>query len=76
MHGISGCDSVSSFYPYWKDNKIPKIKKQTRQTDRYDRIRWISLTLLSAVTSIQYVSYFYDGNKSGLSVNELRRRML
>ena len=37
----------------------------------------ISLTLFSAsaVTSIQYVCYLYEENKSGSTVNELRYRM-
>ena len=36
----------------------------------------LSLESLSVVTSIQYVCYFYEENKSGSSVNELRYRML
>ena len=36
----------------------------------------LSLESLSVVTSIQYVCYLYEENKSGSSVNELRYRML
>ena len=80
MYAISRCDPISSFFTYWKDSNIPNIKKPTEQTqtDRYDRIRWISLFLLwksVCCTTIKYLCYFYDKNKSASSVNELRCRM-
>ena len=63
------------FYTYWEDNIISETKQteQTR-TERHDQIWWISHTLLrspSVVTSIKYVCYLYDQNKSASSVNEL-----
>ena len=68
------------FFTYWKDNNIPNIKKQTGQTGRTDRIDFgdfpsLSLESPSVVTSVQYVCYLCDDNKSGSSVNELRYRM-
>ena len=66
------------FFTYWNSNNILNIKKQTeqpQQTDSYDRLRWVSSLPIespSVVTSVQYVCYLYDDNKSGSSVNDLR----
>ena len=70
---MSECDFVSTF-SHWKDSNIPYNKKQNRRTERYDWLRWISLYLESpsAVTSLHYVCYLHEENKSGSSVNELR----
>ena len=66
------------FFTYWKDNNVLNIEKQNQQTDKYDWLRWLpSLSLESpfVVTSIQYVCYLYEEDKSGSSVNKSLYRM-
>ena len=51
-----------------------KIDKLTNMIV-FGKIPSLSLERLSVVTSIQYVCYLYEENKSGSSVNKLRYRM-
>ena len=63
------------FFRYWKDNNIQTFKtlknKLDELTDVID-VGSLSLESPSIATSIQYVCYLYDENKSSSSVNELR----
>ena len=79
MYVISGCDSVSSFSHIGKIKTFQRLKNKLEElTDMiyFGEFPSLSLESLSVVTSIQYVCYFYEENKSGSSVNELRYRML
>ena len=65
----------------WKNltNSTTEQTEQTRQTDSmidFGEFPSLSLESPSVVTSIQYVCYLYDDNKSGSSVTELRCWML
>ena len=73
---ISGYDSVSTFSLNEKIAPFETLKNKFDElTDMIDFREFFSLSLesLSVVTSLHYVCYLYEENKSGSSVNELRR---
>ena len=79
MHVIPGCDSVSSFSDIGKIKTFQRLKNKLEElTDMiyFGEFPSLSLESLSVVTSIQYVCYLHEENKSGSSVNELRYRIL
>ena len=79
MHVILGYKSVSSFSHIRKITTFQRLKnKLDNLTDiiNFGESPSLSLESLSVVTSIQYVCYCYDENKSDSSVNELQYRML
>ena len=68
------------FFTYWKDNNIPTLKNKQNKLELTDMIDFgefpsLSKESPSVVTSIKYVCYLYDDNKSASSVNELCRIM-
>ena len=69
MHAISGCNCVSSFSRTGKITTFQTLKNKL--DDLTDIISALILGSPSAVTSIQYVFYLYDENKSCSSVHEL-----
>ena len=77
MHAISRCDSVSSCSHIGKITAFKTLKNRQNKldepTDTIDFGEFLSLFLerSSVVTSIQFVCYFCDSNKSGSSVHEL-----
>ena len=77
MDVISRCYSVSSLSHNWKDKTFQTLKIDG-MADMIDFGEFLSFSLenLSLVTSIQYVCYLYEENKSGSSENELHFRML
>ena len=81
MHAISRCDSVNSFSHTGNITTFQTLKNKQNKldelTDMVDFGEYPSLSLESSsvVTSIQYVCYLYDDNKSDSSVDELRCRM-
>ena len=77
MHTELGCYSVSSFSHIGKMTTFQTIKKIDELTNMIDIGEFPSLFLESpsAVTSIKYVCYLYEVNKSGSSLNELRHRI-
>ena len=79
MHAISGYDSVSSFSHTGKITTSQTLKNKLDELTgmiNFGEFPFISLESQCVVTSIHYVCYFYDENKSGSSVNELRYRMI
>ena len=75
MHAISRCDSITSFSHTAKITTFQTLRNKLDElTDMIELGEFPSLSLEtpSAVTSIQYVCYLYDENKSGSIVNELR----
>ena len=77
MYAISRCDSVGSFSHTGKIKTLQTFKnKQSKLDELTGMINFGEFPLTSiSLTSIQYVYYLYDDNKSGSSVNELRCRM-
>ena len=74
MHAISRCDSITSFSHTAKITTFQTLRNKLDElTDMIELGEFPSLSLEtpSAVTSIQYVCYLYDENKSGSIVNEL-----
>ena len=65
------------FFSHWKDKTLQTFKnKQSKLDELTGMINFGEFPLTSiSLTSIQYVYYLYDDNKSGSSVNELRCRM-
>ena len=61
-------------------HSIPNMKKKKKKNDddMIDFVEFPSLSLESpsVVTSVQYICYLYEENKSVSNVNELRYRML
>ena len=80
MHAISRCDSVNSFSHTGNitfqtlKNKQNKLDKLTHMVN-FGEYPSLSLESSSVVTSIQYVCYLHDDNKSDSSVDELQCRM-
>ena len=71
MHAISGCNSVISFSHVEKITKFEALKiDETIDVVKFGEFLPVSLENPSVVTSIQYVCYLYEENKSGSSVNE------
>ena len=75
LRAISECDSVSTFSHTEKIAIFQTLKNKIDElTDLIDFGEFPSLSFesLFVVTSMQYVSYLYEENKSGSSVNELQ----
>ena len=70
MRTISGCNAVSHFSRTGKLKTFQTLKKP-ELTDIID-FPSLSLESPSGITSVQYVCYLYEKNRSGSSVNELR----
>ena len=75
MRAVSGCDSVITFLHIEKTATFQTLKNEIDEiTDKINFGEFPSLSLesLSVVTSMHYVCYLYETNKSDSSVNELR----
>ena len=75
MRGMSRCDSVRTVLHIEKIATFQTLKNKIDElTDMIDSDEYPSLSLesLFGVTSMHYVCYLYEKNKSGSSVNELR----
>ena len=73
MNTMSGFDSVSTFSHIEKIATFKMLKKnQRRDLINFGEFPTLSLESLAVVTSINYVCYLYEENKSGSIVNKLQ----